>query len=101
MLASLSQSINAPGNWVEWTDLKFYNLGTWWLSTSVGDTLAGGVASMKTTNETFYSGKAALVKHNPILNGSKYYSFCPPLLKLWVDIAGMSYPTQTFYEDLQ
>jgi hypothetical protein len=67
----------------------------------VGDTLAAGVGSMKLTNETFYTGLAAVEKHNPILNGSKYYSFCPPLLKLWVDIAGMSYPTQTFYEDLQ
>lgn len=56
-----------------------------------GATLALHVANMKNTNEHVYGGTDAT--NIPNMFGSKYFSFCPPLVKLWVDIAGMSYPT--------
>ena len=71
--------------------MKFYNLGEAALKPLAADTLAAGIDSMRLTNEPFYASQNATNK--PITVGSKYFSFCPPLVKLWIDIAGMSYPT--------
>lgn len=76
---------------VEYTDLMFYNIGTVPLKRCAADTLISANVKMWETNE-FHECSKSNEDPNRVSYGSKFTPYCPPLLKLYLEAGGKSFP---------